>query len=159
MEPAREHHFLLPGAGKRSKEDQMETLRNGQKKRKQLLEDHAEMKSQNEKMEKSIAGHQKRIGTMHSQMMELMRVNRSLEKDYNELKAQRPPMAEETKQKLIIEYRRSPELTEEVLKQYGDKYSSVRAKDKAKMLAAGLDPSILDSSDDESDTKDNPSVI
>lgn len=68
-------------------------------------------------------------------------------------------MTEVVKQNLITEYRKSPELTEEVMKQYGDKYSSARAKDKTKMLVAGLDPSLLDSSDEESEAEDDPPTI
>lgn len=47
--------------------------------RKQLPVDQADRK-------KVIVGLKKWIGIMHSQLMELMRVNKLLEKDYNELK-------------------------------------------------------------------------
>lgn len=40
------------------------------------------------------------------------------------------------------------------MKQFGDNYPS--AKDKKKMLAAGLDPLILYSSNDESEAEDDP---
>lgn len=43
------------------------------------------------------------------------------------------------------------------MKQFGDGYQSARARDKAKLLAADLDPSILDSFDEESEAEDDPS--
>lgn len=45
------------------------------------------------------------------------------------------------------------------MKQYDDGYLSARENYKAKMLTAGLDPSILDSSDELSKIEDDPPNI
>lgn len=107
-------------------------------------------------MKKTLASLQRQVETMHSQMMSLVKANRALEKELAKLKAQGPPMTEAAKQQLIKEYKISPELIEDVMQQFGDGYQSAKEKDKAKMLAASLDPSILDSLDEEPEAKDNP---
>lgn len=93
---------------------------------------------------------------MYTKMMNLMKAGDTLEKEYTELKAQGPPMTKAAKQHLIAEYKVSPKLKEAIMKQFRDGYQSARARDKAKLLAAGLDPSILDFSDEESETEDGP---
>lgn len=44
-------------------------------------------------------------------------------------------------------------MREAVIEQFGDGYQRARLKDKEKLIAAGLDPSILDSSNHEDDTE------
>lgn len=67
-------------------------------------------------------------------------------------------MTEAAKQQYIAEYMISLKLKEAVMEQFSDGYQSVKEKDKAKMLAADLDPSILDSSEEESEAEDDPSA-
>lgn len=85
-----------------------------------------------------------------------MKAHKELEKDYAELKAQGPSMTEAAKHQFIVVYKASPELIEEVMKQFGDGYQSERTRDKAKMLAVDPDPSILDSSDEKSEAENDP---
>lgn len=95
---------------------------------------------------------------MHTKMMNLLKVGEELEKEYIELKSQGPPMTEATKKQFIEEYRKSPELTE-VMKQFGDGYQSAKMTMKERMVAACLDPHVLDSFDDEvEDEKDPPTA-
>lgn len=59
-------------------------------------------------------------------------------------------------QQFIAEYKKFPELVKVVMSQFGDDYQSAKSKMKERMVAAGLDPNILDSSDEESEAEDDP---
>lgn len=73
----------------------------------------------------------------------------TLAKDFASYKVSAPLLTEEAKQQIILEYRGSPELVNEVVKQFDLGYQDARARDKAKMQAQNLDLDLLDSSDDD----------
>lgn len=89
-------------------------------------------------------------------MMELMRVGDVLEREYTELKRQGRPMTEAARQQIIEEYKESPELTEKIMVKFSKSYQSHKERIRAKMLAAGLDLKILDSSIEEFEIKEVP---
>lgn len=62
-----------------------------------------------------------------------------------------PTLTDALKHQMIKDYRKSPELASEIMKQFRDSHQSARENDKERMQAASLDPSILDSSDDETE--------
>lgn len=67
-------------------------------------------------------------------------------------------MTEVSKQWIITEYKASPELTEFVLGQFDEDYQNSKGRMKAKILAADLDPQLLDSSDEESEAEGDPPI-
>lgn len=98
---------------------------------------------------------QDQVGDMYTKMMNLIKVGEALEKEYTELKSQDLLMIEAAKQQIIAKYKASPELTEAVLGQFGEGYQNAKKRMKEMMLAAGLDPHILDFFDEESEAKDD----
>lgn len=121
-----------------------------------LLEERVLLKENDEEHKKVISTFRKRVGDMYSKMMDLIKAGNALQKELAKLKRQDPLMIEDVKQQFIKEYKSSLELAEEVIRQFSEGYQSARAKDKEKMLAAGLDPNILKSSDDEDDAEELP---
>lgn len=88
--------------------------------------------------------------------MNLVKSASELDKEFIKLKEEGLPISEANKQKIIDEYKTSPELTDVVLGQFDEGYQHAKAKIKAKMMAAVLDPQLLDSSDEESEAEEDP---
>lgn len=66
----------------------------------------------------------------------------TLAKDFTSYKVSAPLLTKEAKQQIILEYRGSPELVNEVVEQFDLGYQDARARDKAKMQAQNLDPAL-----------------
>lgn len=81
-----------------------------------------------------------------------------MENEYKRLKNEKATVSEADRQRIIKEYKESPKLAEKIIMQFFEGYQSHKEKVKAKMLATDLDPSILDSSDEESEAEDDPSA-
>lgn len=89
-------------------------------------------------------------------MRNLLKVSSELETEYKKLKNEKKFVSEADKQRIIEEYKESPELMEKIIAQFAEGYQSHKERIKAKMLAADLDTTILYSSDEESKANDNP---
>lgn len=126
------------------------------KQRTRLLEDQVELKGENEKLKEDMSALESQLRDMHDKMINLVRAASKLEKEFVKLKNKSPTISEADKQKIINEYKTSPELTEAILGQFDEGYQGAKAKIKAKILAAGLEPQLLDSSNEESETEENP---
>lgn len=97
--------------------------------------------------------------SMHRQHAEMIGTCSRLEKEFAKYKALGPPLTEgpsplteALKQQICQEYKKSSELSKEVMQQFEDGYQSAHDKDKERMQVTSFDRSILDSSDDEADT-------
>lgn len=112
-----------------------------EERRKILLADREEMKNENEQLKKGNLA-------MHDKLKIIISTHITLEKEFTDYKAHGPLLTEALKQQVYQEYRRSPELSKEVIQQFDGGCQSAQDKDKAKMLAMVLDPSIVEAEDD-----------
>lgn len=64
------------------------------------------------------------------------------------LKERGPPLTEELRRQIQTDYRTSDELNAEILKVYSEGYEVCRDRGKEKLVAAQLDPALLDSEDE-----------
>lgn len=90
---------------------------------------------------------------MYNRIMSLVKHPAQLENELNDLRAQGQQISEANRQKVIEEYKTSPEQTETVVEQFDKGYQFT----KAKIKAAGFDLVLVGFSDDEgTETKDDP---
>lgn len=74
---------------------------------------------------------------------------RKLQEKLKALEELGPPLTEELRIQIQEDYRKSATLNEEVALIFSEGYEVCRSKGKEKLVAANLDPKILDSSDGE----------
>ena len=79
---------------------------------------------------------------VHAQLSTLIHANNTLEAEKAVIK-----------QAAIKEYEESPELTDKIMTQFAEGVEAYREKARAKLVDAGLDASVLDSSDEESEAE------
>lgn len=78
-----------------------------------------------------------------------------LEEELRELRVLRdlgPPLTEDLRREVQQDYRKSAELNEEIVQMFSDGYDECRSKDKARLVTAKVNPTILDSSEDEAES-------
>lgn len=93
---------------------------------------------------------------MHNKLTNLVKAASELEKEYIKLKNEGSIISEVDRQQIVDEYKASSELTEVVLGQFEEGYQCAKTKMKARMIATGLDPQLLNSFDEESKAKGDP---
>lgn len=65
--------------------------------REKLLKDRVRLKEDNKELRKAVSDFQDQVGDMYTKMMNLIKADETLEKEYIKLKNQGPPMTEATK--------------------------------------------------------------
>lgn len=124
---------------------------------KQLLADRNELTIDNDDLRKVVNDLEDHAKDTKLKMVHLIESGNKLEEDYEQilLKGHR---TEALQQQIISKYKKSPELTEDIVRQFGEGYQDAKVWMKERMQAASLDPNILDSSDEESEADDNPPI-
>lgn len=89
--------------------------------RQRFLEDQVGLKEKNKKLKESVSALENQLQNIHDKMMNLDRSASELEKEFVQLK-EGPPISKANKQKIIDEYKMSPELTKAVLGQFDKGY-------------------------------------
>lgn len=117
------------------------------------MEDRIELKKENEELKKTFKNCENKLRDRHDQIKNLVKGASQLEREINDLRAQSKHITKANKQKIIDEYKTSPELTRAVVDQFDKGYQLA----KAKIKAAGFDSILLDFSDDEE--KDPPILL
>lgn len=94
----------------------------------------------------------KSIGKLESQDILHLKRRQKLEEEIRELRALRdlgPPLTEDLRKQVCEEYRRSDEISSEIMKIHSESYELCRSRGKEKLIAVNVDPSLLDSSEEE----------
>lgn len=97
-----------------------------------------------------LQGHAK---DMHDKMMNLIDVGKKLEEDYDRI-MRKGHLTEALLHQVISNYKKSPKLTEDIVRQFGEGYQDAKMRIKAKMHVVGLDPKIFDSFDEEDEVEE-----
>lgn len=86
--------------------------------------------------------------------MSQMDADKKLKEDNKRIIREGLPMIEVAKQQVISECKKSPEHTEDIVCQFGEGYQDAKARMRERMCAAGLDPKVLDSFDEENEAEE-----
>lgn len=127
--------------------------------RDKLLKERVELKEDNEALQKAMDDLQAHAKNMHDKMMNLLDADKKLKEDYTRIMREGPPLTEALKQQIITEYKESLELTEVIVRQFGEGYQDAKAMMKEKMRTPGLDPKVLDSFDEEDEAEEPPHLL
>lgn len=119
-----------------------------------LLKEWVELKEDNEGLRKVVSNLQDHAKDTHNKMMNLINADKKLEEDCARIMSQGPPLTKAVRQQIITEYKESPELTEVVVRQFSEGYQDAKARMRERMWVAGLDPKVLDSSDEENEAEE-----
>lgn len=88
-------------------------------------------------------------------MVNLVEADNKLEEDYQRIMKE-GHLIKVLQHQVISEYKKSPKLTEDVVRQFSEGYQDAKVQMKERIRAAGLDPKILDSSDEEDEGEEQP---
>ena len=110
---------------------------------KKLVRDKDSLAEENKSLVGNLQVVEGKFAGIHAQLSTLIHANNTL-------------MAEQAviKQAAIKEYEESPDLTDKIMTQFAEGVEAYREKARTKLADAGLDVSILDSSDEESEAED-----
>lgn len=105
---------------------------------KKLVRDKELLTEENKDLRAALHTIEDKISRVHGQLRTLIQENNTLREEQTVVK------------KLAIkEYEESPALTDKIMTRFAEGFEAYREKARAKLIDAGLDASILDSSDEE----------